>query len=120
MKVENCYFSIDFIIIDMKTMKDFFDAPIISGRPFLATAKAITEWGKGEVIFQVGESTMKVTINKLMRHPSHAPDEVSAIHIYEDSDIGSCIRETMAFIEDESIEGPEDDPFPSSEMVPEL
>ena len=65
-KVENCYFLVDFIIIDMKSMKDFIDAPIILGRPFLATAKAITDWGKGEVIFQVGESTMKVSINKLM------------------------------------------------------
>ena len=50
-KVENCYFLVDFIIVDMKSMKDFTDSPIIIGRPFLATAKAITDWGKGEVIF---------------------------------------------------------------------
>ena len=64
-KVENC-FSIDFIIVDMKSTKDFTDAPIILGRPFLATAKAITNWGKGEVIFLVRDTTMKVSINKLM------------------------------------------------------
>ena len=50
-KVENCYFLVDFIIVDMKSTKDFTDAPIILGRPFLATMKAITDWGKGEVIF---------------------------------------------------------------------
>ena len=83
-KVENCYFPVDFIIVDMKSMKDFTNAPIILGRPFLATVKAFTNWGKGEVIFQVGESTMKVSINKLMQHPSHASDEVGAIDIYED------------------------------------
>ena len=65
-------------------MKEFTDSPIILGRPFLATAKAITDWGKGEVIFQVGDSTMKVSINKLMRHPSHESDEVGAVDIYED------------------------------------
>ena len=65
-KVENCYFLVDFIIVDIKSMKDFTDSLIILGRPFLATAKAITDWGKGEVIFQVGDSTMKVSINKLM------------------------------------------------------
>ena len=65
-KVENCYFPVDFIIVDMKSMKDLTDSPIILGRPFLATAKAITDWGKGEVIFQVGDSMMKVGINKLM------------------------------------------------------
>ena len=51
MKVENYYFLVNFIIMDMKTTKDFTDAPIILGRIFLATAKAITDWGKGEVIF---------------------------------------------------------------------
>ena len=55
MRVNIFYFPVDFIIVDMKTTKDFTDAPIILGRPFLATAKANTDWGKGEVIFQVGE-----------------------------------------------------------------
>ena len=63
-KVENCYFPVDFIIVDMKSTKDLTDSPIILGRPFLATAKAITDWGKGEVIFQVGDSTMKVSIDE--------------------------------------------------------
>ena len=40
-KVENGYFLVDFIIVYMKSMKDFIDSPIILGRPFLATAKAI-------------------------------------------------------------------------------
>ena len=80
-KVKNCYFSVDFIIMDMKSMKDLTDSPIILGGLFLATAKVITDWGKGEVIFQVGDSMMKVSINKLMRHPSHEFDEVGAVDI---------------------------------------
>ena len=91
-KIENCYFLVDFIIVDMKSTKDFTNAPIILRILFLATAKAITDWGKGEVIFQVGDSTMKVSINKLMRHPSHESDEVGAINIYEDPEISSCIE----------------------------
>ena len=119
-KVENCYFPVDFIIVDMKSTKDLTNSPIILGRPFLATAKAITDWGKGEVIFQVGDSTMKVSINKLMRHPSHETDEVGAVNIYEDPEISSCIKETMAGIEDRSFKEPEDDPFPSGKTAPEL
>ena len=65
-KVKNYYFLVDFLIMDMKSTKDFTDSPIVLGRPFLATAKAITDWGKGEVIFHVGDSKMKVSINKLM------------------------------------------------------
>ena len=118
-KVENCYF-LDFIIKDMKSTKDLTDSPIILGRPFLATAKAITDWGKGEVIFQVGDSTMKVSINKLMRHPSREFDEVGAVDIYEDMEISSCIEETMVAIKDKSFEEPEDDPFHSGETAPEL
>ena len=119
-KVENCYFLVNFIIVDMKSAKDFTDSPIILERPFLATAKVITNWGKGEVIFQVGDSTMKVSINKLMRHPSHESDEVGVVDIYKDTEILSCIEETMAAIEDRSFEELEDDPFPSREMAPEL
>ena len=119
-KVENCYFLVEFIIVDMKSTNDFTDSPIILGRPFLATAKAITNWGKGEVIFQVGDITMKVSINKLMRHPSHESDEVGTVDIYEDLEILSCIEETMAAIKDESFEEPEDDPFSSSKTAPEL
>ena len=119
-KLGNCYFLVDFIIVDMKSTKDFIDSPIILGRPFLATAKVITDWGKGEVIFQVRDSTMKVSINKLMRHPSHESHEVGAVDIYEDMEISNCIKETMAVIEDRSFEEPKDDPFPFGEMAPEL
>ena len=47
---------------------------------------------------------MKVSINKLMRHPSHKFDEVGTIDIYEDTEISSCTKETMAAIEDMSFE----------------
>ena len=42
-KVENCYFLVDFIIVDMKSTMDLTNAPIILGRPFLANTKAITD-----------------------------------------------------------------------------
>ena len=55
---------------------------------------------------------MKVSINKLIQHPSHASYAVGAIDIYEDLEISKCIEETVEFIEDVSIEEPEDNPFP--------
>ena len=62
-KVKNFYFLVDFIIVDMKSTKDFTDSLIILGRPFFPTAKAITDWGKGEVIFQVGDETGRSSIS---------------------------------------------------------
>ena len=104
----------------MKSTKDLTYSPYHTRRPFLGTAKAIIDWDKGEVIFQVGDSTVKVSIKNLMQHPSHEFDEVGAVDIYEDTEISSCIEETMAAIEDRSFEEPEDDPFPSGETAPEL
>ena len=57
---------INFLVVDMKMTKELSQALIILGQPFLATAKAVTDWGKREVILKVGEHTVKVDINKLM------------------------------------------------------
>ena len=54
-RTEDCYFPIDFLVVDMKMTKELSQAPIILGRPFLATVKAVTYWWKGEVILKVGE-----------------------------------------------------------------
>ena len=56
-RIEDFYFAVDFLVVDMKITKELSQAPIILGRPFLATAKAVTDWGKGEVILKVGEHT---------------------------------------------------------------
>ena len=70
MRIEDHYFLVDFLVIDMKMTKELSQSSIILGWPFLATAKAVTNCGKGEVILKVGEHTVKVDINKLMKYPS--------------------------------------------------
>ena len=45
-RIEGCYFPVDFLVVDMKITKELSQAPIILGRPFLATTKAVTDWGK--------------------------------------------------------------------------
>ena len=42
LRIEDCYFPVDFLVVDMKMTKEMTQAPIILGRPFLAIAKAIT------------------------------------------------------------------------------
>ena len=99
-RIEDCYFPVDFLVVDMKMTKELSQAPIILGRPFLATAKAVTDWGKGEVILKVGEHTVKVDINKLMKYPSRASEDLGAIHFADDQDIDACVEEVM-MIDDE-------------------
>ena len=45
-RIEDYYFPVDYLAVDMKMTTDLSQAPIRLGRPFLATAKAITDWGK--------------------------------------------------------------------------
>ena len=55
-RIEDFYFSVDFLVVNMKMTKELSQAPIILGRPFLATTKAVTDWGK-EKLFSKWEST---------------------------------------------------------------
>ena len=102
--IEDCYFLVDFLVVDMKMTKELSQALIILGRPFLATAKAVTDWGKGKVILKVGEHSVKVDINKLMKYPSRAFEDLGAIDFADDQDIDTCIEEVMMIDEEAKYE----------------
>ena len=55
-RIEDYYFLVDFLVVDMKMTKELSQAPIILGRPFLATTKAITDWGKRRSNSQSGRA----------------------------------------------------------------
>ena len=100
MRIEICYFPVDFLVVDMKITKELSQALIILGRPFLATVKAITDWGKGEVILKVVEHMVKVNINKLMKYPSQDFKDLGTINLFDDQDIDTCIEEVMMTYEE--------------------
>ncbi|CAA7405270.1 unnamed protein product [Spirodela intermedia] len=62
------------------------------GAPMITT---VTNWGKGEVILKVGEYMVKVNINKLMKYPSQAFEDLGVIDLFDDQDIETCIEEVM-------------------------
>ena len=103
-RIEGCYFPVDFLVVDMKITKELSQAPIILRRPFLAIAKAVTDWGKGEVILKVGEHKAKVNINKLIKYHSQAFEDVGAIDLFDDQDIETCIEEVMTINEGADVE----------------
>ena len=103
----------------MKITKELSQAPIILGRPFLATAKAAMDWGKGEVILKVGEHTVKVNVNKLMKYPSQAFKDVGAIDLFDNQDIETCIEEVMTINEEANFkELPLDEPTEELKPLP--
>ena len=110
-RIEDCYFPVDFLVVDMKMTKALSQASIILGQPFLATAKAVTNWGKGEVILKVGEHTVKVDINKFMKYPSRSSKDLGAIEFADDQDIDAYIKEVMMINEEARFEElPMDEP----------
>ena len=53
--VEQCVFPADFIVAEIEVPDNLTRAPIILGKPFLATARVVTDWEKGKTILRVGE-----------------------------------------------------------------
>ena len=118
-RIEGCYFLVDFLFVDMKMTKELSLVLIIIGWPFLATAKVVTDWGKGKVILKVGEHTVKVYINKLMKYPSQTSEELGAINFSNNQDINACIEEAMTMDKEENFEElPLDEPTLELKTLP--
>ncbi|XP_015947307.1 uncharacterized protein LOC107472281 [Arachis duranensis] len=67
-KVGEFIFPADFVILDTE---EEGNNSIILGRPFLATARAIIDVEKGEMIFRVHNEQMVINVFKSMQHPLH-------------------------------------------------
>ncbi|XP_015965456.1 uncharacterized protein LOC107489201 [Arachis duranensis] len=65
-KVGEFIFPADFVILDTE---EEGNNSIILGRPFLATARAIIDVEKGEMIFRVHNEQMVINVFKSMQHP---------------------------------------------------
>ena len=63
-KVESFIFLADFVILDCEVD---FEAPIILGRPFLATSRALVYKEKGQMKFQLNNEEVTFNICRSMR-----------------------------------------------------
>ena len=66
-KVNKFIFPADFIILDMEEDKEI---PVILGRPFLATGRAMTDVQRGELKLRVHEDEVKFNVFEAVRHPA--------------------------------------------------
>ena len=55
-------FSVDFIVVDMEENKE---VPLILGRPFLATGRAIPDVYEGKLMLRVGEEMVVFNMKKM-------------------------------------------------------
>ncbi|XP_070020652.1 uncharacterized protein [Nicotiana sylvestris] len=66
-RVDKFILPADFVILNCEVD---FEVPIILGRPFLATGKALVDVEAGELNFQVGDKKVVFHVCKLMKHPN--------------------------------------------------
>ncbi|KAK1411651.1 hypothetical protein QVD17_38208 [Tagetes erecta] len=72
-KVDKFIFPVDFVILDMD---EDVTVPLILGRPFLATARALIDVCDGKLSLRVGEETVTFDIHQPMRHPKCQDDSL--------------------------------------------
>jgi hypothetical protein len=73
-KVENFYYPVDFIILDIEpTLHPSANIPIILGRPFLATANVLINCRNGRMKITFGSMTLKLNIFNV--NPQQLVDE---------------------------------------------
>ncbi|XP_076929165.1 uncharacterized protein LOC143593414 [Bidens hawaiensis] len=83
-KIDKFVFPVDFVILDMDEDKN---VPLILGRPFLATARALIDVCTGRLTLRVRDEEVTFDIGGSMRHP-HDHDDV----LYIDT-VDSCVCE---------------------------
>ena len=77
-KVDKFIFPVDFVVLDMDEDRK---APIILGRPFLATGQALIDVKNQELTLRVGEDQVKFNLYKSMEFPS----DVNASYLWVDT-----------------------------------
>ncbi|KAD4180096.1 hypothetical protein E3N88_28687 [Mikania micrantha] len=88
-KVGKFVFPADFVILDMD--KDEH-VPLILGRPFLATSRALIDVFDGKLTLRVDEDTITFDIKKSMRHTKGHDDTLYFIDTIM-SHVGCCLQE---------------------------
>ncbi|KAK5819402.1 hypothetical protein PVK06_024401 [Gossypium arboreum] len=70
-KVDKFIFPIDFVVLDMD---EDVEVPLILGRPFLATARAVIDVGDGKLVLRVGDEEIIFKIYDAMRFSREQDD----------------------------------------------
>ncbi|XP_057790883.1 uncharacterized protein LOC131007994 [Salvia miltiorrhiza] len=87
-KVNNFIFPVDFVVLDMVEDKD---VPLILGRPFLATGRALIDVAKGELTLRVNDESFTFSIHKALKYKEEEEemrvDECKMMQVIE-----SCIN----------------------------
>ncbi|XP_070032498.1 uncharacterized protein [Nicotiana tomentosiformis] len=96
-RVDTYLFPVDFIVVDMEVNKE---VPLVLGRPFLCTGRAILDICEGQLMLRVGNKKVVFQMKRMMKYPS---DKVSAYSCFK-LDVVRELAEKYKIVEDEDPE----------------
>ncbi|XP_073033763.1 uncharacterized protein [Primulina eburnea] len=70
-KVDKFIFPVDFVVLDME---DDREIPLILGRPFLATRKALIDVHKGELVLRLNDESVVFNVFQSIKYPHDTSD----------------------------------------------
>ncbi|XP_075483716.1 uncharacterized protein LOC142523870 [Primulina tabacum] len=89
-KVGKFIFPADFVVLDME---EDMEMPLILGRPFLATGKALIDVQKGKLKLRVGKKEITFNVFKALKHILHS-DSCYRIDAF-DSLVSNCVQDAL-------------------------
>ncbi|XP_021975446.1 uncharacterized protein LOC110870571 [Helianthus annuus] len=90
-KVDKFVFPVDFVILDMD---EDTQIPLILGRPFLATARALIDVYDGKLTLLVEDDMVTFDINRSMTHPREHDDTLYFVDTIM-SHVGRCLSKVV-------------------------
>ncbi|TLX69563.1 retroviral-like aspartic protease, partial [Labilibacter sediminis] len=117
-KLDKFVFPADFIILDMK---EDGEVPIILGRPFLSTARALVDIHDTKLTVRVGDEEVVFGVDQAIKHPRFNDDRQFNIDAFDEIVKDEWSKEQVSEIEGRSIlVEMERDPEQKEEEVEEL
>ncbi|XP_031111770.1 uncharacterized protein LOC116015738 [Ipomoea triloba] len=82
-RVDKFIFPMDFVILDMDPDVEI---PLILGRPFLATARALIDVGEGKLVIRVGDESASFDVTKIMKYPLDGDECFFVDYVHDEID----------------------------------
>ena len=81
MRVDKFVFLVDFVILDYEQDMHY---PLILGRPFLNTGRALIDVHEGKITLRVRDEQVEFTMSKLMKQPIYEEESCMRVEVVDD------------------------------------
>ncbi|XP_073025235.1 uncharacterized protein [Primulina eburnea] len=88
-KVDEFIFPVDFVVLDMEENREI---PLILGRPFLATGKALIDVQKGELVLRLNDESVVFNVFQSIKYPN---DKFDCFRIDATDELVECSLQVL-------------------------